>query len=105
MKLRVPKKIGKKTYEFEVEGENLFDVVMKAQKLSFDNVEQCGLCGCSDINLYAYIATGDFNYVKIGCPDCKASVTFGQKKKDDEVFYLRKTDDGKLKWEIIEPKK
>ena len=98
MKLKVPKIIGKKTYEFEVEGDNLFDVVMKAQKLSFDNVEKCGMCGSSDLNLYAYIATGDYNYIKIACTECKASVTFGQQKKDLEVFYLRK-ENGKLKWE------
>ena len=102
MKQRVTKQIGQVTYEFEVEGENLFETTMAAQKLSFDDIDKCDLCGSTDLKMYAYVATGDYKYVKVACNKCGAGVTFGQKKKDPETFYLRKNDDGSLRWEKFE---
>ena len=92
--MKVEKKIGKKTYEFTVHGENLFEAVMESKKLSFYDVHKCGCCGSDDLYLDAHVAQGKFKYVTIKCrnKDCKASVNFGQQQENDEVFYIRTRD-------------
>jgi hypothetical protein len=94
-KMKIEKKVGKRTYEFTVEGENLHDAVMESKKLSFYDVHKCGCCGSDDLVLDAHVAQEKFNYTTVKCNGCKASVNFGQQQKDDNVFYLRtreKTD-------------
>jgi len=100
MKLTIKKQIGKTVYPFTFEGDNLFDVQMEAQKLSFFDVPKCGECGSDNLYLRAYETEKEkFKYIKIQCGSCKASVTFGQPKHSPNTFYLRKTDDNKLDWQ------
>ena len=100
MQLFITKQIGKKKHTFVVEGENLFELQMEAQKLSFYDVYKCGLCNSESLYLHAYITKEKkFKYIKIACAECKASLTFGQKKDSPNTFYLRKRDDGKLEWQ------
>ena len=54
MQLSIKKKIGKNTYTFLVEGKTLYDVLMESNKLSFEDVEKCGLCGSDNIVLGAH---------------------------------------------------
>lgn len=103
MKMNVTKQIGKNKVSFQVEGDNLFDVVMESQKLSFGNVEKCGICGSDDLELEAHIAQG-FKYTSIKCKKCKASLTFGQKKEDPNTYYLRRKEDKTLDWKAFEGK-
>ena len=98
MKLKVIKQIGQNMYEFEVEGENLFDVIMESQRLSFYDVEKCDVCQSTNLRLLANVAQGQYKYAKVYCNDCKASLTFGSKKDDPDTFYLRRDSDGKLDW-------
>ena len=44
MKLTINKKIGRINYPFTVEGNNLFECLIEAQKLSFNNIIECGIC-------------------------------------------------------------
>ena len=102
MQLFITKQIGKKKHTFVVEGENLFELQMEAQKLSFYDVYKCGKCESENLYLHAYITKEKkFKYIKIACNDCKASLTFGQKKDSPNTFYLRK-EDGKLDWQKFE---
>ena len=104
MKLLITKVIGKKNYRFEVEGESLFDVVMESQQLSFNDVYKCGLCESDSLSLRAYITDKDkYEYVKVQCGKCRASLTFGKSKKDG-AFFLRKNDDGQFDWQKFESK-
>ncbi len=98
MKMTVTKKIGKKTYKFTLEGNNLHDVVMENEKLSFRSVEECGLCGSNNLYLKAYITKEGYEYTKICCAGCGGSVTFGQRQDNKDQFYLRKSDNG-LDWQ------
>jgi hypothetical protein len=93
-KMKIEKKVGKRTYEFTVEGENLHEAVMESKKLSFYDVHKCGCCGSDDLVLDAHVAQDKFNYTTIKCNGCKASVNFGQQQKDPDIFYLRTKDDG-----------
>ena len=103
MKLQVPKKVGCNTYNFEVEGDTLHDVLMEAKKLSFRDVKCCGLCDSELLYLTAYVTREDkYEYTKVACAKCGGSVTFGQVKKDPSVFFLRRNDDKSLKWEADE---
>jgi len=88
LKMKIEKKIGKRTYEFTVEGESLFDAVIESKKLSFYDVNKCGCCGSDDLILDAHIAT-KFKYTTIKCNSCRASVNFGRQQDDDNIFYLR----------------
>src|SRR5574343_428184 len=100
MEMTVTKQIGKHKVTFIVQGKNLFELQMEAQKLSFYDVPTCGECGSDNLYLNAYITTEDeFKYVKIICAKCKSSITFGQPKKSPDTHYLRKNDDGKLDWQ------
>lgn len=90
----VKKKIGKDVHQFQVEGENLFDVVMTSKNLSFYDVDKCGCCGSDDLALGAHIAKNKFKYVTIKCKKCKASVNFGQQQENPEIFYITTREEG-----------
>ena len=99
------KYLGKNQHRFIVEGNNLFELQMEAQKLAFNSVKACGLCGGESLYLRAYIAQKKYKYVKLCCanPDCRASVTFGNKIEEPDVYYLRKNEDHTLQWEKYIP--
>lgn len=100
MKLTIPKTIGKTVYHFQVEGENLHAVLMESQKLSFQNVKSCEICKSDNLYLRAYITDKDkYEYVKIQCAKCRASLTFGKSKSDKDTYFLRKKDNGDLDWQ------
>jgi len=92
--MKVDKKIGKRTYEFTVQGENLFDAVMESKKLSFYDVHKCGCCGSDDLSLDAHVAQNKFKYVTIKCNnrDCRASLNFGSQTENPDIFYLKLRD-------------
>jgi late competence protein required for DNA uptake (superfamily II DNA/RNA helicase) len=91
-KMKIEKKVGKRTYEFTVEGENLHEAVIESKKLSFYDVHKCGCCGSDDLVLDAHVAQDKFSYTTVKCNGCRASVNFGQQQKDDTIFYLRTRD-------------
>ena len=99
MQLQVIKKIGNQEYPFTVEGANLFECLMESKKLSFQGVSKCGLCDSDWLYLTAYETKEGYKYAKVCCVKCNGSVTFGQPQKSPDTFYLRKNEDGKLKWE------
>lgn len=101
-KMKIEKKIGKRTYEFTVEGENLHEAVMESKKLSFYDVPKCGCCDSDDLVLDAHVANKKFKYTTVKCNKCKASVNFGQQQEDSNIFYLRTRDkvDGSGKKEV-----
>lgn len=88
-KMKIEKKIGKRTYEFTVEGTNLYEAVMESKKLSFYDVHKCGCCGSDDLVLDAHVAQNKFKYTTVKCNACKASVNFGQQQENPDVFYIR----------------
>jgi len=90
--MKIEKKIGKRTYEFTVEGENLHEAVMESKKLSFYDVHKCGCCQSDDLVLDAHVAQGKFKYTTVKCNICKASVNFGQQVENSDVFYIRTRD-------------
>ena len=84
------------TYKIETEGNTLFDCIYKMGGVH--SVSKCGLCESDYLYLRATKTTeGDFEYLKVSCGKCQASVTFGKTKKDGIMYYRRK--DGKLDWE------
>ena len=89
----IKKKIGDDTHSFSVEGETLHEVVMAARKLSFYDVECCGLCRSKNLELSAHVTpTEGHEYTYVRCLNCKGTLNFGQQKKDKEIFYLRTTE-------------
>ena len=88
-KMKIEKKVGKRTYEFTVEGENLYEAITESKKLSFYDVHKCGCCGSDDLVLDAHLAQNKYKYATIKCNGCKASVNFGQQQESPDIFYLR----------------
>lgn len=105
MQMIVKKSIGKTVYTFVLEGKNLHECVMEAEKLSFPAVYKCDLCQSDQLVLGARIA-GDqeFKYTEIKCLNCRGSLTFGQKIKDPDTFYLRRNDSKGFDWVAFKPK-
>jgi len=100
LQMSIKKVIGKRGYTFILTGENLHQVIMEAQKLSFQDVYKCGKCESDHLYLWAYTTKQDkYEYIKIVCAECKASITFGKSKKDKDTYYLRKADNGDLDWQ------
>jgi len=96
----VKKQIGKNFHTFVVEGNNFHECLMEEKKLSFPDIYKCGLCDSDKLYLYAYITEEDkYEYAKIKCGSCKASLTFGQPKKSPDSYDLRRNEDGSFKWE------
>ena len=87
--MKIEKKMGKRIYEFTVEGTNLHEAIIESKKLSFYDVDKCGLCSSDDLILDAHVAQEKFNYTTVKCNSCKASLNFGQQLKNDDVFYLK----------------
>ncbi len=85
----VEKQIGKTKQRFSVEGKNLHEVVIESKKLSFDDVMNCGLCGSDNLELSAHKTDDGFEYTYVKCKKCRATLNFGQQKKNSEIFYLR----------------
>jgi len=104
MKYNITKQIGKNAHHFQVEGENFHEAVMEAQKLSFRDVEKCGLCESDNLYLSAYVTKEDkYEYVKIVCAACRASLTFGKSKDKKDTYFLRRNDRG-LDWQEYKEK-
>jgi len=101
LRYKVPKKLGEVTHYFDVEGDDLFDVLMQAEKLSFNDVKDCGLCGGRYLYFKAYHAgeSNEYNYAKVVCVLCGGSVTFGKTKKG-ETWFLRRVKEGKNKGQL-----
>jgi phage FluMu protein Com len=96
----IKKKIGKETINYVVEGKNAWECQMEAQKLSFYDVDKCGLCGSDNIHLAARLAQNKFKYLEIRCHNCRGSLTFGSKQEDPNTYYLRKDNETKkYSWE------
>lgn len=93
----IKKTIGKTVYNFVVKGDNLHDMIMESQKLSFGDVKECGWCCSNNLILNARKAEG-FEYTEVKCLDCKAALVFGKMKSDPDTFFLRRNDDKNLDW-------
>ncbi|MDF7815286.1 hypothetical protein [Hymenobacter sp. YC55] len=105
MQLFITKKIGKRTFNFVVEGNDLHMVVMESEHLSFDDVPACGLCGSTNLTLTARVAQNKYKYVSVKCLDCRGDVTFGKRQEDDKVYFLRKKEGGErgeLDWKAYD---
>lgn len=101
IRMTLKKSFGQTGYTFTFEGQNLFDVILQSQQLSFPDVYKCGLCPSTKLYVRAYRTTdgNNYEYVKVVCATCRAQLTFGKAKKDG-AFFLRKTEDGKaLAWD------
>lgn len=82
------KTVGREKHTFQIEGENLYSVLMEERKLSFPDIKQCGLCKSDDLTLFAHNPNDEFEYVTIKCKSCKGFLNFGQQKKNKDIFYL-----------------
>ncbi len=102
MELIIKKTIGKTVYPFTFTGLTLHEVVMESQKLSFPDVHTCGICGKDDLYLSAHVAEG-YKYTEIRCNNCRAELTFGVRKDNPEVSYLRRDEKGNYAWKQFQP--
>jgi len=112
----IKKKFGKNSSTFVVSGEDFHEVVMNSSKLSFGDLDKCGVCSNDNLVLGAHVTKDDgykFTYVK--CLACKSTLNFGQQKKDTSINYYRMKEDAKgdrilvdgkpqLDWRKPEPK-
>lgn len=91
MEVIIKKKIGKETYPFVIAGNNLHELIMESQKLSFDDVDKCGICGSDRLILNARIAgPKKYKYVEVKCRGCKSALVFGNMTESPDTYYLRK---------------
>jgi hypothetical protein len=92
--------VGRTVHEFIVEGENLFDVLQEARKIPNQAVIKCGICDKDRLSLFSLIAGDEaYEYVKIKCFDCKATLTLGRPKKEPNTFYIRRKEDKSYDWQ------
>jgi len=105
MKLSTDKKIGKNVYTFTGEGKNLYDCLMDLNKASFGDVSECGNCNSDNLYLESHLAQGKYKYTSIKCAKCRSSLTFGKREDDDNVFFLRRKEDGSYDWQEFKSSK
>lgn len=107
MTIDIEKHIGKRTYTFSFQGNNLPECLLEAQKLSFDDVYKCGLCNSDNLILRTRIAgKKKFQYTEIKClkAGCHGTLVLGKTQEDPDTFFLRRNEDKTLKWEAYNPK-
>ncbi|GAB3303487.1 hypothetical protein [Hymenobacter tenuis] len=106
LSLMITKKIGRKAYHFTVQASDFHELITEADRLSFEDVAQCGLCGSDSLELSARVAKDKYKYVSVKCRGCKADVTFGKRQDDDKQVFLRKKEGGhpgELDWKLYQP--
>lgn len=97
--LNITKQVGKNAYQFTFTGKDFYEVVTESQQLSFNGVRNCGICQKDNLIIKAYETKEDkYQYVKVQCIDCGATLTFGKAKKDG-AYFLRKNEQGKFDWQ------
>ncbi|MBC6992401.1 MULTISPECIES: hypothetical protein [Hymenobacter] len=106
LEMMVTKKIGRKSYHINATGTDLHELLTEHEKLSFQDVLACGLCGSDNLTLTSRTAQNKFKYCDVKCLDCRGSVTFGKRQDDDKTYFLRKKEGGKpgeLDWQAFNP--
>lgn len=98
----ITKRFGKRAYHFTLTGNDFHEVVTEINRLSFDDVAACGICGSEDLELAAREAQGKYKYVSVKCRACKADATFGKRQDDDKQVFIRKNESGGLDWRAWE---
>jgi len=88
----ITKQIGRNKYTFVVEGKTFHEVVMESKNLSFDDVYKCGVCGNDNLEISAHSTEDGFDYVYVRCKHCRATLNFGQQKKNKDIYYLKTVD-------------
>lgn len=84
MIVKINKKIGNTTLQFEVEGDKERDALFAAS--SFTTIpEVCGNCESTDLVLDGQKSQG-FTFVKVKCLKCNARSQMGE-RKDGGVFW------------------
>jgi hypothetical protein len=96
----IKKKVGKNAYTFVLSAPSFQEVVIESTKMSFGDIDNCGLCGSDDLYLHGHVTKEDnYEYAYVRCRKCAGTLNFGKQKKDTSVVYLRTKDDGKtLDW-------
>jgi len=73
---------------------------MEAEKLSFQAVNKCGICESDALYLRAYVTeAGGYEYQKVVCRNCGATLTFGKVKAKKDTYFLRRKEDKKYDWQ------
>jgi len=98
IKVTTSRKIGGKLYHIATEGNSLFEAIREENKLPQGNVEKCGKCGSTHLSLKAYETKEGYEYLKVTCNKCKASLNTGKAKRDNSMYYKRK-EDYSLDWQ------
>ena len=88
LKKTVKKQIGKTTHVFQLQAENLHELIMESKKMSFPDVLNCNNCNSSDLILDANKAKSH-NFTFIRCLKCNSKVHFSNPKENSDVFYLK----------------
>jgi hypothetical protein len=101
MQMTIERRIGRNSYQFTVDGSNLFEAIKESENLAFTDVQACGCCGSDNIELTAREPHG-YKYASIRCNDCKAQANFGQRRDNPKTFFLKKRE-GSLAWDKYEP--
>lgn len=104
VQMMTSKRIGRRQFHFTVEGKNFHEVVAEYERLSFQDVAACGLCGSDNLDLTSRVAQGKFKYTSVKCRDCKGDLTFGKREDDDQTYFLRRKETGELDWRPFEKK-
>ncbi len=100
----IKKKFGRNASTFVLSAPSFHEVVLEASKLSFGDVEKCGICSSDDLFLGAHETKEEsFLFAYVRCNKCRATLNFGQQKKAD-VVYLRTKDDKSFDWMKFESK-
>ena len=102
LQMMITKRIGRKQFHFTVSGKNLHETVAEYDRLSFQDVGACGLCGSDNLDLTSRVAQGKFKYTSIKCKDCKGDLTFGKTQEDEDTYFLRRKESGELDWRAFE---
>ena len=100
LEMTTTKRIGRRNFHFKVSGVDLHAVVAEKDRLSFQDVPACGLCGSENLDLVSRVAQDKFKYTSVRCLDCRADVTFGKTQKDEHTYFLRRNSNNDLDWKV-----
>ena len=93
MKITYSSKNGRLAAEMEGKSQkDLFQQISSFQEVFEES--KCGACECEDIR-FVVRSVEDNDFYELHCQKCKHRLAFGQHKKGDSLFPVRKDKEGK----------
>ena len=85
----IKKQIGNQTYSFNVEADSKLELAYKEQRLGFKDINKCGCCNSSNLELNDNPLNSICNQLFIVCKDCWSKLHLKEDPYIKDVLIIK----------------